>query len=172
MMHYARNARYGSTDEPHLRKSISRFWSRVTKTDKCWLWTGPTNQYGYGVHTIGTTWLLAHRYAWQQVIGDIAAELELDHVCHDHNCVNPNHLRPVTSKQNHENMRGAFSNSKSGVRGVSWDKDRNLWRASVGHNYRQILVGRFQTMEEAEAAVIAKRNELFTHNNVDRVNRT
>jgi hypothetical protein len=39
----------------------------------------------------------------------------------------------------------------------------------VGHQNGCIFVGYFLDLAEAEAAVIAKRNELFTHNDRDRV---
>ena len=169
MMHYTRNRTYGSTDEPHLAKADARFWSKVVKTESCWLWGSSKNQCGYGTFGIGRgqQWL-AHRYAWTTIIGVIGDGKHLDHICHNPACVNPEHLREVTNKQNHEHFKGAFATSKTGIRGVSLDKARGLWKAAVTHNYKQHLVGRYATIEEAEAAVIAKRLELFTHNNVDR----
>jgi len=71
-------------------------------------------------------------------------------------------------KQQNENVRGAKVNSKSGVRGVCWEPRVSRWRAVVKHNLRQVHVGTFKTIEEAERAVIAKRLELFTHNEVDK----
>lgn len=57
----------------------------------------------------------------------------------------------------------------SGVRGVSWHKDRRRWRAKVVHHGQSIHLGSFATVSEAERAVWAKRNELFTHNDADRM---
>ena len=168
MMHYERVRRFGSPDEPHLAKAWARFLSKVEKTETCWLWTKSKNQYGYGTFGVGQDSWLAHRYSWTQLVGPIPEGLHLDHICHAHNCVNPEHLRTVTNKQNHENLKGALSRSKTGILGVSWDTSKQKWRAVVGHNYKQVHVGRFDSIEEAEAAVIAKRNELFTHNNLDR----
>jgi hypothetical protein len=90
-------------------------------------------------------------------------------MCHNRACINPDHLRTVDNKQNHENLSGAYSTSGTGVRGVSWDKTRGLFRAAVVHNYKQVQVGRYKTLEEASEAVKAKRLELFTHNLLDRV---
>lgn len=151
---------------------LTRFWPKVNKTETCWLWTASTNQYGYGTFGRGGRAdgkSLAHRYSWELEHGPIPEEMHLDHICHVHNCVRPSHLRPVNNKQNHENFKGAFSTSSTGVRGVSWDKSRGLYRAAVTHNYKQIQVGRFETIEEAAAAVQAKRLELFTHNTLDRL---
>jgi hypothetical protein len=61
------------------------------------------------------------------------------------------------------------SNNTSGIRGVYWDKSRKRWVAQVGHNYQTIPVGRFATQAEAEAAAVAMRNAIFTHNDGDRV---
>ena len=59
--------------------------------------------------------------------------------------------------------------SASGVRGVHFRNDlRKPWVAVVTHNGKAVRVGSFNSVEEAEAAVIAKRNELFTHNDLDR----
>jgi len=75
----------------------------------------------------------------------------------------------VTGKQNQENRCGSASTSKSGVRGVSWNAKRRTWAGFVRHNSATIYLGYFRTVAEAEAVVIAKRLELFTHNNLDRV---
>lgn len=169
MMHYERMRRTGSTDAPHLAKAEARFWSNVDKSGSCWIWTSSRNKYGYGRFSVGReNQMLAHRYAWEILYGPIPSKIQLDHICHNHACVNPGHLRETTNKQNHEHLKGAFANSKSGVRGVSWDASKMKWRATVGHNYKQYHVGRYDSMEEAEAAVIAKRLELFTHNDLDR----
>lgn len=92
--------------------------------------------------------------------------LYVDHRCHNRGCVRPDHLRLATNKQNQENLSGPHQDSSSGVRGVSWEKGR--WRACVVHDGHKINVGRFVTLDEAEAAVRAKRLELFTHNDLDR----
>jgi len=56
----------------------------------------------------------------------------------------------------------------SGIRGVSWYKRSGKWRAGVWSAKRYHYVGSFTDLADAEAAVIAKRNELFTHNDADR----
>jgi hypothetical protein len=95
--------------------------------------------------------------------------MEIDHTCHNRLCVKPDHLRVVTRKQNLENLTGWRSNNTSGIRGVSWDKSRNKWMASLKHNGQKMNLGRYESQAEAEAVVVAKRNELFTHNDLDRV---
>jgi len=42
----------------------------------------------------------AHRYVYEKAIGAIPEGLELDHLCRNRKCVNPNHLEPVTRREN------------------------------------------------------------------------
>lgn len=88
----------------------ARFWSKVVKTDSCWVWTGSKNSLGYGQIVIGGASgrkVKAHRYAYESVIGPIPDGLELDHLCSNPSCVNPAHLEPVTHLENVRRGRGA-----------------------------------------------------------------
>lgn len=124
---------------------------------------------GYGQFWDGTRNVLAHRYSFELNVGPIPDSLQLDHrVTCPKRCVNYDHLRLTTNKQNNENRASAQANSKTGIRGVSWDRNAGKWLGRVKHNGVHIHVGLFPDIEEAERAVIAKRCELFTHNDVDR----
>lgn len=48
-----------------------------------------------------------------------------------------------------ESGRKKNSNNTSGYRGVSYDKARNKWRAYIKYRRKDILIGRFDTIEEA-----------------------
>ena len=82
-----------------------RFWSRVNKTDTCWLWTAGVSSSGYGQITISGRILQAHRVSYEMLVGDIGHGLQLDHLCRVRRCVNPTHLEQVTSRQN--TLRGS-----------------------------------------------------------------
>jgi hypothetical protein len=75
------------------------FWYYVNKTSTCWLWTGATQQ-GYGVHTSGGRAHKAHRVSYEEIVGPIPEGLTIDHLCRVRNCVNPDHLEPVSQKVN------------------------------------------------------------------------
>lgn len=81
-----------------------RFWSKVQKTDSCWLWLGGASSKGYGVFWTGLSHAQAHRWAYEATVGPIPAGLTIDHVakrgCRSKRCVNPAHLEPVTSGVN------------------------------------------------------------------------
>jgi len=161
--------------QQHTRKNAprgmelsDRMGPHTDRTGDCWLWTGSKSSAGYGYINVGGKTLKAHRVAYELAFGTIPSGLHVDHTCHTRSCVNPEHLRTVTNKQNQENRTGARANSKSGVRGVSWYAARKKWEAQVQHNGRNIHLGRYATIAEAESAAIAKRLELFTHNDTDR----
>lgn len=146
-----------------------RFWAKVEKSEGCWNWTAGLIEKGYGRFRVEAKRYLSHRYSFELAHGPIPDGMQVDHVCHNRACVRPTHLRLASNKQNMENLAGLRSDNTSGVRGVSWNKQCNRWIAHVAHNQQKIYLGLFDSIAEAEQAVIAKRNELFTHNNLDRV---
>lgn len=62
----------------------------------CWLWDGAVCNKGYGV----TTRFRAHRVVYSAIVGEIPKGLVLDHKCRVRSCCNPDHLEPVTSREN------------------------------------------------------------------------
>ena len=167
---YTFQGRDDSTSDHLVIKEQARFMAKVNVLGECWNWIGATSSSGHGSHRQGnfylrgSTWL-ANRASYELFVGPIPLGMQIDHQCHNTLCVRPEHLRPVTQKQNQENRRGA--SSPSGIRGV--DLFRNgKWRGRVHHNKKLYHVGYFDTAEQANAAVVAKRNELFTHNDRDR----
>lgn len=143
-----------------------RFLAKVQRSSGCWEWAAGKTQDGYGAFYLNGRSITAHRASWILFRGSIPDAHDVDHKCHNRRCVNPDHLQVATHKQNMENQDGAHANSRSGIRGVfpRWNK----WIAVVGAGGKKHHVGVFATLEEAEAAVIAKRNELFTNNLIDR----
>lgn len=148
-----------------------RFWAKVDRSGDCWVWTAYVDQRdGYGRFKFEGAARLAHRVSYQIAHGSIPEGLEVDHqVTCPKTCVRPEHLRLATHKQNLENVAGANRyNRSSGIRGVTWDKETDKWIVQVIHNYRRHYGGRHPSLEEAEAAAVALRNKLFTHNAVDK----
>jgi hypothetical protein len=81
------------------RPVMERFWEKVEKTGGCWNWTAGLNAAGYGMFSDGKT-RLAHRFAYEMVVGKIPDGLQLDHLCRNRSCVRPDHLEPVTNREN------------------------------------------------------------------------
>jgi hypothetical protein len=105
-MHYRRLRLYG---DPLARQVVrgddeGRFWSHVEKTPGCWLWSGALTHDGYGRFRMPDGHVMAHRFAYELLVGPIPEGLVLDHVrargCVHRHCVRPDHLEPVTNEVN------------------------------------------------------------------------
>jgi len=141
------------------------FWNNVNKVGSCWLWAGSIDKLGYGRYRL----TYAHRYAYELHTGKMIRDgRQVDHMCHNRACINPEHLRSVTNKQNGENRRGPNKNNSSGVLGVHWNKRHERWCAQFKHNGKSVYVGMFHDLAEAEKAIKAARNRRFTCNTRDR----
>jgi hypothetical protein len=68
----------------------------------CWLWTASLSRQGYGQFYTGTKgrFDLAHRVSYVLNVGEIPAGKELDHLCYNPSCINPQHLEAVTRAEN------------------------------------------------------------------------
>lgn len=80
--------------------AFEKFFDRVEATGFCWLWRGEVTDKGYGRSYLQGKTLYAHRQSYQMLIGPIPEGLTLDHLCRIRNCVNPDHLEPVTLEEN------------------------------------------------------------------------
>lgn len=77
----------------------------VVADSGCWEWIGSRWQRnGYGMVRLrvgkrnrGTC---AHRASWIAHRGAIPDNLQIDHLCRNRKCVNPEHLEPVTGQEN------------------------------------------------------------------------
>lgn len=117
-------------------KSILRFWEKVKIpkdfNSECWLWTASCDKHGYGKFMerpvrgpkyCGPT--LAHRVSFRAFHGyDAPANLDIDHLCRNPNCVNPFHLELVTHKENCN--RGSRWTGHSCKRGHLWTHENTI----------------------------------------------
>jgi hypothetical protein len=116
-----------------------RFLSKIDASGDCWIWTGARNTDGYGIFGFrdpgvrnGVRHQVAHRSAWEILVGPIPDGLVIDHLCRTPACVNPDHIEPVTQRTN--NLRGysrASMNAKKTVcvRGHALTPDNLLRKA-------------------------------------------
>jgi|SRR5215467_13564432 len=82
-------------------RALKRFQAKVRKNLQtgCWIWIAGKNQDGYG-----SFWLngpqKAHRVSYEHFVNPIPADTEIDHLCGNRLCVNPQHLEAVTHLTN------------------------------------------------------------------------
>lgn len=103
------------------------FWAYVHPEPNtgCWLWAAGHDKNGYGKYN-GEP---AHRYGYLRAVGPVAPGLELDHLCRQTACVNPNHLEPVTRA---ENMRRRYEALTHCVNGHKFDSTNTYRKPSDG----------------------------------------
>lgn len=80
-----------------------RYWAKVDKggPNGCWLWTGCINTDGYGRIWLETKMRSAHHFPWMWSGKAVPDRPDvLDHICKLRRCVNPEHLRVVTQREN------------------------------------------------------------------------
>lgn len=156
-----------SSDMEYSSKVLASFWDKVVIKEGCWDWRGSkTMGYGKIGHKRGTVY--AHRFSYEIHRGPIPSGMAVDHLCFTRGCANPDHLRLTSYKQNKEHRQGPGKDNTSGHLGVSWRSDIQKWKGTVKHNGKSYHLGFFTDVDEAAEVVRAKRNELFTHNDMDR----
>lgn len=114
-----------SLDYNSITSLPDRFWDKVDKTDTCWLWTAKTDD-GYGRFGLGDgKQYLVHRLAFALLKEKIGENMQLDHLCNVRNCLNPDHLEQVTSKENTRRGLAKVFNSDPNLcpRGHAYDKE-------------------------------------------------
>jgi hypothetical protein len=84
--------------------NLDRFWSKVDRSGSCWLWTGETNNHGYGRfafwHGSGRTRVFAHRMVLKLTGASLEDSDVVMHSCDNPPCVNPAHLSIGTQLDN------------------------------------------------------------------------
>lgn len=85
-----------------IEVTLARFHSSYIPEPEsgCWIWTRHCNKFGYAYFNVGRKHYRAHRWIWEQLHGPIPKALQCDHLCRVRCCVNPDHIRLVTSREN------------------------------------------------------------------------
>lgn len=86
---------------PRKRPLAVRFDEKVCPAASgCIEWIGSITTAGYGVLWVDGRDQMAHRISWEIHKGPIPEGLQIDHLCRNTKCVNPDHLEPVTPGEN------------------------------------------------------------------------
>jgi hypothetical protein len=121
---------------------------------------GGPNGGGYWCIQVNRKKYKAHRMAWAYANG-VWPDGKIDHINGDGLDNRIANLRCVTHAQNHQNRRTPNKNTKVGLLGVDFKKDK--FRARITINGKQHDLGRFDTAEDAHAAYLKKKRELHPY---------
>lgn len=145
---------------PLPASALDRFVSRTElREGGCVVWTGGKTRGGYGVFASGTSHFsttkeMAHRWSYENFVGPIPDGYDIDHLCRVRECVNPDHLEPVTRA---ENIRRAVALKTHCPHGHPYD-EQNTRLDSYGHRSCKTCI---RARDAARAgARNAKRREL------------
>lgn len=115
----------------HLRRAVAPVSGYVVDTATgCWDWQLKLDRAGYGRTKRDGRDLHAHRCFYEDRHGPIPAGLEIDHLCRNPRCVNPDHLEAVTPTEN-KRRSDATKLSKTEVLAIRESPLRNLELAHI-----------------------------------------
>jgi hypothetical protein len=107
----------GSDCLPRGSSAVDRLMFRTALLPNgCWEWRGARNPKGYGnirVESYGPA-RSVHRVAYTELVGPIAEGLEIDHLCRNRSCINPEHLEAVSRTVNVQRVDQRKSVCKNG----------------------------------------------------------
>ena len=95
-----------------------------------------------------------------RVITDAPKGMVVDHINHNLKDNRSTNLRVCTQHQNSMNQ-SVSKNNKSGTTGVQFDKNTNKWRAYINYNREQIVLGSYDTIEDAKQSRRKAENIYF-----------
>lgn len=73
----------------------------MINTDDCWHYAKLIDTVsGYGIVCTKNNNYYAHRVMYENMVGEIPKDLQIDHLCRVRRCINPLHLEAVTRKEN------------------------------------------------------------------------
>ena len=98
-----------------------RFWTKVQKTNTCWVWTAMHDKDGYGQISDKprSSKRRAHCVSWELLHGAIPDEMLVLHSCDNPSCVRPEHLFLGTPKDNSKDMVLKNRQAKGSKQGIS-----------------------------------------------------
>lgn len=148
---------------PRHHFKSDKYWRRFNKWNAGLVagcqWTGRDKRSYFQIKISGKIHL-AHRIVFAITHGFDPAKMYIDHRDGDGKNNNPSNLRLATHSENMQN-RKKHKNNTSQKTGVTFDKDAQKWRSSIGVNGRLKFIGLFTDIKDAAAAREVAARECF-----------
>jgi hypothetical protein len=145
---------------------VASFWAHVEvgEPGACWLWRGGRFKNGYGRFNAGRQWHAAHRFSYALHNGPLVDGLEIAHLCHDRQCVNPAHLMQTTRAINAQQSVDAerYVRGTQTVHARMTDDGVREMRSLYAAGWRQVdLAARFGIIQATVSKII--RRDTWKH---------
>lgn len=150
------------------RPASERFFRRTQlAANGCIEWTGRIDRYGYGqflpaggrsANNMG-----AHRWSYEHHFGPIPSGLQIDHLCRNTRCVNPDHLEAVTPQENVA-RREAFYRNNSHIK----RRHRPRTHCRAGHPYNEANIHVWPNGDRACRTCMERRRETRRQRRLER----
>ncbi len=105
----------------------------LTVGDECWISSGWHNSAGYPYGRENGKDQPLHRILWRKMRGEIPHKHDLDHLCRNVACVNPDHHEAVTHGENIR--RGRAATKMACKLGHDWTNPRNVYVRNNGRRW-------------------------------------
>ena len=119
-------------------------------------WNAGKTRDGYGLIKVGGKHVVAHRMAYELLVGPIPEGMEIDHVkargCLSRSCCNPDHLEPVTHAENVRRSDSPFFNGTYFGRKTHCPK---------GHQYTEENTFRYNGSRRCKECIRAYNRKLY-----------
>ncbi len=147
-----------NTEEKYFKEKVYYFENRIKKINGCWFYNyGLRN--GYGQLKFHSKTIRAHHFSLFIYKGinfqKESKRMVTDHICNNRSCVNPEHLRIITNKENV-------------LRGKSFAaKNAKKTHCSLGHEFSELSIYRQKNGSRAcrfcfayKSAILRKKTKL------------
>lgn len=120
----------------------------MINTNDCWLYAGYKDPQGYGrifyTRNGKTKYEYSHRVSYETFKQPIVDPLVIDHLCKVRHCINPDHLEPVTVRENTLRGDGVLVNIKKThcPRGHEYTPENTVSYSNTWRRCRQCIKAR------------------------------
>jgi len=150
---------------------MDRFWSKVSKSDKCWEWTAAKTGHGYGIFQFEGKLQKAHRVAWVLAMGPIPGGMFVLHRCDNPLCVRLTHLFLGTQQDNvlDAMRKGRYRGGRPKVNATHCPHGHRFTKASTyvnpkGHKVCRFCNNRHNAVHTPKSETHCRHGHLWSEN--------